>query len=1009
MKPRSNKSLFDEDGKLNLELFSGEGRDLMERLGEWLQEIHRRIYLPLDLLIVLLEYRNADLMELIARGSDGVVKKGDVLARLRVLAREIEEEPTDEVPVLEREYFSRGFIRILHEAHELTRAMDAGEITLSALARSVTWRAEATESASIRWAIRRLSEGKGDQLFDKKGLLREPIFGDPTWRILQGSMQIAVAHGTPFLGTPHLIAMLCSVNHSIMWRSAKARGLEPERLREELLRLIGNKPDPIPVFLVGRKTLTPRMIRMLSFSAEQAEEGEVAERDLIEAFLDDGGSSLELVQALGLESEIRKILGDPKMLEQAFSVDAAIDFASKRQLTPTLDMLGRDLTEEAILGSLPEIVGRELELQRVVNVLLRREQRNPLLCGEAGVGKTALAVGLAQRIAMGQVPKKLQGYRVIELNGASLMSGTSYRGDLELRIKSLLEESKKDVILFIDEAHAVFAPRSSSNAPAAVPNHFKRALASGDIAVVGATTEAEYHRWFEQDSALKRRFERIEIKEPTEPMVREILTALAPEFEEDYEVSVNPAAIDAAIELSVRYLPEQRLPDKAKKLLMDACIARANDLGGDYAVERPVAVGPEPQCEERVGKAEKDFAQKDGAQKDGAYDDSAHKESVKSDEFELDDPKLTQTNPVPLDLEKAQLQAVGFNRQVGRDDVARQVHMKTGIPLDRLLRGEINWWVGIEARLRARVLGQKDAIRQIAHALVSSRLRNAGKMRPMAVLLFVGPAGVGKSTLARALAQEVFNDPTALMRVDMNDFQESHSISRLIGSPPGYVGYEDEDLFVTPLRRRPSSVVLFEDFDHAHPRIQSRILRLIDEGEIVDTRGHRADVRNSLFILTVTADTDKTSQSIGFAGGGSAGAGRSEPWEGANSEALAALDNVLASQLRDEVDAAVAFRSLGHGRDVVLELLEQRTDAFIVALQNEYKLEVQIDASLDAYLREQASQMSDARAIEALISEHLYQPVTQALLSGQGGERPRLSWDAKNAEVRVDSSDKVLS
>src|SRR5690554_6456475 len=352
MKPLGSQSLFDEDGKLNLELFSLEARALLERMGEWLQEIHRRIYLPLDLLIILLEYQNKELLALITEGSDGVVKKDDVLARLRVLAREIEEEPTQQAPVLEREYFSRGFIRILHEAQELSWAFSAGEIDLKALARSVTWRAEATESASIRWAIRRLSEGKGDQLFDKSGLLREPIFGDSAWRILQGSMQIAVAHGTPFLGTPHLIAMLCSVNHSIVWRAAKARGLEPGRLRDELLRLIGNKPDPIPAFLVGRKTLTPRMIRMLSFAAERADEGEVGERDLVEAFLEDGGSSLELIQALGLESEIRQALGDPKMLEQEFSVDAAIDFASKRQATPTLDMLGRDLTEEAILGSL---------------------------------------------------------------------------------------------------------------------------------------------------------------------------------------------------------------------------------------------------------------------------------------------------------------------------------------------------------------------------------------------------------------------------------------------------------------------------------------------------------------------------------------------------------------------------------------------------------------------------------------------------------------------------------
>ncbi|MGM0557367.1 MAG: AAA family ATPase, partial [Myxococcota bacterium] len=573
-------------------------------------------------------------------------------------------------------------------------------------------------------------------------------------------------------------------------------------------------------------------------------------------------------------------------------------------------------------GRLPEIVGREKELQRVINVLLRREQRNPLLTGEAGVGKTALAVGLAQRIASGKVPKLLQGYRVVEINGASLMSGTSYRGDLEARITSLLEEAKREVILFIDEAHAVFAPRSGSNTPAEVPNHFKSALASGDIAVVGATTEAEYHRWFEQDPALKRRFERIEIKEPENEVVREILTTLAPELEEDYEVSVDESAIDGAISLSVRYLPEQRLPDKSKKLLMDACIARANDLIGD------------------------------------------------------DEGGLTVT----------------------REDIARQVYLKTGIPMDRLLRGEINWWVGIEDRLQESVVGQDRAIEDVARALVSSRLRNSNRNRPMGVLLFVGPPGVGKSTLATALAEEIFNDPKAVLRLDMTDFQESHSMSRLIGSPPGYVGYEDEDLFVTPLRRRPSSVVLLEDFDSAHPRIQERMLRLIEEGEIVDTRGHRADVRNALFILTVNEDTSRNGPKIGF--GDSDDASR---WPSAR-QTLDMLDNSLAARLRDYVDAAVPFRALaGGGGSPARELLERRIASFVDAMKSEYKLTVVLDRDLREEMLERASRIDDARRIDELVNEFLFSPMTDALLEGECDARVRLRWDASEESARVDT------
>ncbi|MEM1350372.1 MAG: AAA family ATPase, partial [Myxococcota bacterium] len=575
-------------------------------------------------------------------------------------------------------------------------------------------------------------------------------------------MHLASTHGTPFLGTPHLIARLCTVKNSTIWRSARARGFDPGRLREELLRLIGNRAESIPEFLLGRKTLTPRMVRMLSFSALQASYKDISEAHLIEGFLEDGGSSLELIQALGLESEIRRALGEPKVLEEVASVEAVIQLGAKSRPTPTLDMLGRDLTIEALEGKLPEIVGREQELRRVVNVLLRKEQRNPLLTGEAGVGKTALAIALAQLIASGRVPRKLKGHRVVEINGANLMSGTSYRGDLETRIKGLIEEASQDVILFIDEAHAVFAPRAGSHAPAEIPNHFKSALASGDIAVVAATTEAEYRRWIEQDPALKRRFERVEVGEPELELVGSILKSLVPELEREYEVRIEEEAIDATIDLSVRFIPEQRLPDKAKKLLMDACISRANLL----IDTEPLQVDVRGPCTE-AGEEES--------------------------------------------LESAELEPAPQNELVTREDISYQVHLKTGIPLERLRRGEINWWVGIEQRLGERVIGQDHAISSVAGALVTGRLRSATHHRPMAVLMFVGPSGVGKGTLASALAHEVFGSTSALIRLDMTDYQEAHSISRLIGSPPGYVGYEDEDVLVTPLRRRPSSEVLQED------------------------------------------------------------------------------------------------------------------------------------------------------------------------------------------------------
>ena len=561
--------LYDDNGRLDLSRFREDSQDVLASCVAWLHSINRSTFLPIDLIVVLIQRDNRELGRVIALAARGNEDVEGLAANLSALARRVDRKG-DEEAELHVSQFSLGFMGILDDAATWANESGRERVSEEDLVRVVRWRAELQESASVRWAIRQLAQPGGEHLFDSGGSLRERVFTRRLWRLLEKGMRLSCRAGLPFLGTPHLIAAFCSMRDSVVWRAAEMNGVDPSRLREELLRIVGTRRPTQQEFKLGRRTLTPRLIRMLVFAGERAEgEGRrVAEHDVVEAFLEDGGSSLELVRALGVEQQLRDLLGEPRVRQRERNrwagAEASIEDADDEG-TPTLDLLGQNLSAEAEAGTLPKILGRDEELQRIVNVLMRSEQRNPLLTGEPGVGKTALAAALAQRIYNGRVPARLKNMRVVELNGASLLGGTSYRGELEARIKALLTEAEQDVILFIDEAHAVFSPRSAAGQPAEVPNHFKSALASGRIAVVAATTDAEYHRWIEQDSALKRRFERIAIPEVSPVTARAILASLAPKWEADYEVPISPDALDAAIALSTRFIPEQSLPGQGQE------------------------------------------------------------------------------------------------------------------------------------------------------------------------------------------------------------------------------------------------------------------------------------------------------------------------------------------------------------------------------------------------------------------------------------------------------------
>ena len=900
--------LFEADGRLRREIFEAPAFQLIDLTLRWLTSMQRATFLPIDLLTVLVQQREPTVLRTVARLVRGSDDAEGLAEQLAALARRIDRRQLGEAQ-LHVDHLSLGFIGILTDAWDWAGEAGRERIAFRDLVRVVRWRAEYQESASIRWALRQLIQPGGERIFDSAGNLLEPLFTPDVLQRFEDAVHLSCRAGLPFLGTPHLVAAFCSDRRGILWRAAEASAIDPLRLRDELLRIVGSRSPEQPPFPLNRRTLTPRVVRMLLHACEQAEgEGRtVSEADLLDAFLDDGGSSLDLVRGLGIEPRIRERLQQqPARAPAEHRKPARVASAApgERDEVAALDLVGRDLTAEAREGRLPDVVGREQELQRVINVLLRTEQRNPLLTGEPGVGKTAIAMALARQIHEGRVPRALRDMRVVEINGASLVGGTSYRGELEERINQLLREAEDNVILFMDEAHTVFAPSGSGGRPAEVPNHFKAALASGRIAVVAATTDAEYHRWFEQDPALKRRFERIVVDELPAALTRRILGELAGDYQERYDVTIPPDTVDAVLEFSTRFMPEQSQPDKAKKLLMDTAIA----VSADQARQ------PDP-------------------------DDSPPGET----------PRPTVT----------------------RQDVAAQLSIKTGVPPDRALGGRLEWWRGLRDRLNARVEGQASAIESLAEHLIGERLRNRADRRPEGVFIFVGPPNADKEQLARALAEDIFGSSRAVLKLDMTDFQEPHSLSRLIGTPPGYVGYQDEDALVTPLRRRPAQLVYLSDFNAAHPQVRERLLRMFEDGEITDTRGLRADCRHAIFVLGVDDDA-RHNKRIGFHD------------QAGDLERLERINPELAQRARARGFHVVSLGDQSsRDPDSLGDRIRERLASVCTLLAEEYDIELTFDDDLVIRITGAVTADAGTRRIDEAIQQHLIRPVVQHLLGAE--------------------------
>ena len=704
-------------------------------------------------------------------------------------------------------------------------------------------------------------------------------------RGLEAAGALAQRLGHDPVGSEHLLLGLLQDRQSGAGRLLAAQGLTRQGLLEQLTEAWGTGA-PLP----GRRPLSPQLERSVEAAVGQARRlghRQVNSRHLLLGLLGqkDGGAC-RLLAAAGIQldhlsRQTARALGSGSYPARARGEG---DGASASAPTRLLDQHALDMVQQASRGGYDPVTGRAEELHRLIQILLRRGKNNPVLLGEPGVGKTAVVEALAQRMAQGQVPDALRQKRLLSLSLPSVIAGTKYRGEFEDRMKNILAEVARagNVILFLDELHTLIGAGSAEGAIDAA-NLLKPALARGGLQLIGATTQEEYRRMIEKDAALERRFQPVRVEEPTPETTRTILQTLAPRYGRHHGLTFQPEALDAAVTLSVRYLPDRRLPDKAIDL-MDEAAAQA----------RLQALALPPELQALAGRVQAAALARDEAIAAQDYEGAARYRDAETD-FRRE-----------LEGGRRQWQAHQPTPVVTPQDVARTLSQWTGIPLSALTQPEREKLLGLEAALARRVAGQQEAVAAVARAVRRGRAGLKEPDRPAGAFLFLGPTGVGKTELCKALAQTLFGTEEALLRFDMTEFAEKHTMSRLTGSPPGYVGHEEGGQLTEAVRRHPYSVLLFDELEKAHPDVWSLLLQIMEDGVLTDAHGRRADFRNTILVMTSNVGGQRLAAGtpLGFAGGAGAGQGQE-----------AALQRELRQVFRPEflnrLDETVLFHPLG--------------------------------------------------------------------------------------------------
>ncbi|MGG1398753.1 ATP-dependent protease ATP-binding subunit ClpC [Bacillus salipaludis] len=804
-------------------------------------------------------------------------------------------------------------------------------------------------------------------------------FTERAQKVLALAQEEAIRLGHNNIGTEHILLGLVREGEGIAAKALYGLGLGSDKIQKEVENLIG-KGQEVPQTI----HYTPRAKKVIELSMDEARKlghSYVGTEHILLGLIREGeGVAARVLNNLGVSlnkarQQVLQLLGSNESGGHQGGASASAN-------TPTLDSLARDLTAIAREGSLDPVIGRSKEIQRVIEVLSRRTKNNPVLIGEPGVGKTAIAEGLAQQIVNNEVPEILRDKRVMTLDMGTVVAGTKYRGEFEDRLKKVMDEIRQagNIILFIDELHTLIGAGGAEGAIDA-SNILKPSLARGELQCIGATTLDEYRKYIEKDAALERRFQPIRVDEPTAEESIQILQGLRDRYEAHHRVSITDEAIEAAVKLSDRYISDRFLPDKAIDLI---------DEAGSKVRLRSYTTPP--NLKELEVKLEDVRKEKDASVQSQEFEKAA---SLRDTEQRLRE-QLEETKKTWKEKQGKE------NNEVTVEDIANVVSSWTGVPVSRLAQTETEKLLNLEEILHSRVIGQEEAVKAVSKAVRRARAGLKDPKRPIGSFVFLGPTGVGKTELARALAEAMFGDEEAMIRIDMSEYMEKHSTSRLVGSPPGYVGYEEGGQLTEKVRRKPYSVILLDEIEKAHPDVFNILLQVLEDGRLTDSKGRTVDFRNTVLIMTsnVGAEALKRNKYVGF----NIQDGEQD-YKDMKGKVMEELKKAFRPEFLNRIDEIIVFHALErkHLQEIVTLLSDQLTKRL-----KEQNIELELtEAAKDKICLEGYDPEYGARPLRRAIQKHIEDRLSEELLKGTVLTGQNVIIDVDNGEFTVRTAEKT--